>query len=228
MVEFLVRRERKLDVKADVAVTRLALLEKERSQLEDEEHKASLPVARQDRTKVVKLVVDKWFVDKGFGLGKVPTGEVVSIHASVVRGAEVLAIGTNAWVQVVRGDARAQGVSSIQSLETRRVETGERQGEGKQSGRASEASSSVDGRACGSVGGKSPRCAASSGLARRFGRRRNATHGSLSLVDSNPLPAAQGFSSYSGKFRGRQPWSDKRAQVVALGRRDAEFHCQSN
>ena len=38
VVEFLVRRERKLDVKADVAVTRLESVEKEHSQLEDEEH----------------------------------------------------------------------------------------------------------------------------------------------------------------------------------------------
>ena len=109
MVEFLVRRERKLDVKADVAVKRLARLEKEHSQQEDEECEASLPDALADRTKVVKLVVDKWFVDKGFGFGRVPTGEVVFIHASVVRGAEVLTIGTDAWVQVVHDDARAQG-----------------------------------------------------------------------------------------------------------------------
>ena len=109
MVEFLVRRERKLDVKADVAVRRLARLEKEHSQLEDEECEASLPDALADRTKVVKLVVDKWFVDKGFGFGRVPTGEVIFIHASVVRGAEVLMIGTDAWVQVVHDDARAQG-----------------------------------------------------------------------------------------------------------------------
>ena len=62
MVEFLVRWERKLDVKADVAVRRLERLEKEHSQLEDEEREASLPDALADRTKVVKLVVDKWFV----------------------------------------------------------------------------------------------------------------------------------------------------------------------
>ena len=110
MVEFLVRRERKLDVKADVAVRRLARLEKEHSQQEDEECEASLPDALADRTKVVKLVVDKWFVDKGFGFGRVPTGEVVFIHASVVRCAEVLTIGTDARVQVVHDDARAQGV----------------------------------------------------------------------------------------------------------------------
>ena len=109
IVEFLVRRERKLDVKADVAVRRLARLEKEHSQLEDEEREASLPDALADRTKVVKLVVDKWFIDKGFGFGSVPTGEVIFIHASVVRGAEVLTIGTDAWVQVVRDHARAQG-----------------------------------------------------------------------------------------------------------------------
>ena len=96
----------------------------------------------------MKLVVDKWFVEKGFGFGKVPTGEVIFIHASVVRGAEVLTIGTDAWVQVVRDDARAQGeASSMQSLGTRRVERGERQ-----SGRASEASSGVDGRVGSSVG----------------------------------------------------------------------------
>ena len=90
MVEFLVRRERKLDVKAEVAVRRLERLEREHSQLEDEEREASLQDALADRTKVVKLVVDKWFVDKGFGFGKAPTGEVVFIHATVVRGAESL------------------------------------------------------------------------------------------------------------------------------------------
>ena len=68
MVEFPVRREKKLDVKA---VRRLARLEKEHSQLEDEEREASLPDALADRTKVVKLVVDKWFVDKGSGSGEV-------------------------------------------------------------------------------------------------------------------------------------------------------------
>ena len=56
VVEFLVRRERKLDVKADVAVRRLERLEKEHSQLEDEEREASLPDALPDRTKVVMLV----------------------------------------------------------------------------------------------------------------------------------------------------------------------------
>ena len=102
MVEFLVRRERKLDVKADVAVRRLERLEREHSQLEDEEREASLQDALADRTKVVKLVVDKWFVDKGFGFGS-------RLHPRH-RGAEVLTIGTDAWVQVMHDDARAQGV----------------------------------------------------------------------------------------------------------------------
>ena len=109
MVEFLVRRERKLDAKADVAIRRLERLERENLQLEDDVLETSLPEALADRTKVVKLVVDKWFVDKGFGFGKVPSGEVVFIHASAVQGAEVLMIGTEAWVQVVSDDARAQG-----------------------------------------------------------------------------------------------------------------------
>ena len=125
MVEFLVRRERKLDVKTDVAIQRLERLEKEN---EDEALEASLPEALADNTKVVKLLVDKWFVDKGFGFGKIPSGEVVFIHASAVQGAEVLMIGTEAWVQVVSDDARAQGggVPSPQSLAEGRVGTRER------------------------------------------------------------------------------------------------------
>ena len=100
MVEFLVRRERKLDVKADVAIWRLERLERENLQLEDEVLESSLPEALADKNKVVKLFVDKWFVDKGFDFGKVPTGEVVFIHASAVQGAEVFMIGSEAWVQV--------------------------------------------------------------------------------------------------------------------------------
>ena len=58
----------------------------------------------------VKLVIDKWFFDKGFGFGKVSTGETVFIHASVVHGGKVLMVGTDAWVQVVNDEARAEGV----------------------------------------------------------------------------------------------------------------------
>ena len=95
-----------------MATRRLERLEKENLQLEDEALEASLPEALADKTKVVKLLVDKWFVDKGFGFGKTPSGEVVFIHASVVQGAEVLMIGTEAWVQVVSDDARTQGGGS--------------------------------------------------------------------------------------------------------------------
>ena len=108
-VEFLVQRERKLDVKTDVAARRLERLEKESSQLEGEEREASLEEALADHTKVVKLTVDKWFVDKGFGFGKALSGEVVFIHASAVQGAEVLVVGTDAWTQVVSDHARAEG-----------------------------------------------------------------------------------------------------------------------
>ena len=109
MIEFLVNPERKLDIKTDVAARRLERLERESSQFEDEEREASLEEALADHAKVVKLTVDKWFVDKGFGFGRAPTGEVVFIHASVVQGAEVLVVGTEAWTQVVRDHARAEG-----------------------------------------------------------------------------------------------------------------------
>ena len=101
--------------------------------------------ALADKTKVVKLVVDKWSVDRGFGFGKVPTSEIVFIHASTVVGAEVLTIGTDAWVQVVNDDARAQGeVSSQTSLGTRRVASREGQRESEQGGPANKASSGTD------------------------------------------------------------------------------------
>ena len=146
MVEFLVRRERKLDVKADVSIRRLERLDREKVQLEDEVLESNLPEALADKTKVVELLVDKWFVDKCFGFGKVPSGEVVFIHASAVQGAEVLMIGTEVWVQVVSDDG---GVPSSQSLGEDRVGGRERQGKGEQSGRACQTS----GRAHGRVGG---------------------------------------------------------------------------
>ena len=109
MVEFLVHRERKLDVKTDVAARRLERLERESSKLKDEEREASLEEALADHTKVVKLTVDMWFVDKGYGFGRAHSGEVVFIHASVVQGAEVLVVGTESWTQVVSDHARAEG-----------------------------------------------------------------------------------------------------------------------
>ena len=85
-------------------------MEKERDEESDAQCEATLEEALTNQSKVVKVTVDKWFVDKGFGFGTTPTGEIVFIHASAVQGAEVLKIGTDARVPVVSDDARAQGV----------------------------------------------------------------------------------------------------------------------
>ena len=52
----------------------------------------------------LNMVVDKWFVEKGFGSGKVKTGDTI---ASSVQGREVFMVGVDAWTQVVSDDARA-------------------------------------------------------------------------------------------------------------------------
>ena len=109
LVGVLVRRERHAEVKTEVAARRLDRMEREKDDADDAEREADLQEALTDQSKVVKLIVDKWFVDKGFGFGRTTTGEVVFIHASVVQGAEVLMVGTDAWAQVVNDDARAQG-----------------------------------------------------------------------------------------------------------------------
>ena len=217
MVEFLVRRERKLDAKADVAVRRLERLEKEHSQQEDEEHEASLPDALADRTKVVKLVVDKWFVDKGFGFGKVPTGEVVFIHASVVRGAEVLTIGTDAWVQVVHDDARAQGGYRACKAWGRAAWKEERDKEraakvAEQVRRAAALTAELAARSEKEV---SEVCSHPPGLHDEAAAVTPQPTCSPSLVTSKPLQTSQGFLSFSGKFRERQPRSDTRSQEKA-------------
>ena len=217
MVEFLVRRERKLDVKADVAVRRVFRLEKERSQLDDEEREASLLDALADRTKVVKLVVDKWFVNKGFGFGKVPTGEVIFIHASVVRGAGVLMIGADAWVQVVRDDARAQeGIELAKPGDTprgkRRETSRETSKVAEQVRRAAELTAELAAQSEKEV---SEVCSQPPGLHDELAAVAPQPTSSLFLVTSNPLPAGQGFSSFSRKFRGRQPRSDTGAQEAA-------------
>ena len=109
MFGVLVRRERCAETKAEIAARRLDRMEREKDEADDAEHEANLQEALANQSKAVKVLVDKWFVDKGYGFGKAPTGEIVFIHASTVQGAEVLTIGTDAWVQVVNDDARAQG-----------------------------------------------------------------------------------------------------------------------
>ena len=228
MVEFLVRRERKLDVKADVAVRRLARLEKEHSQQEDEECEASLPDALADRTKVVKLVVDKWFVDKGFGFGRVPTGEVIFIHASVVRGAEVLTIGTDAWVQVVHDDARAQGGYRACKAWGRAAWKEERDKEraSKVAEQVRRAAALTAELAAQSEKEVSEVCSHPPGLHDEPAKTSSVTSpvtispfplvasSSFAASDSS-LPAGTGFSNHTGGFRGVQPRTATRAQEVA-------------
>ena len=109
LVGVLVRRERCAETKAEIAARRLDRMEREQHEADDAEHEANLQETLANQPKAVRVVVDKWFVDKGYGFGKAPTGEIVFIHAGAVQGAEVLMIGTDAWVQVVSDDARAQG-----------------------------------------------------------------------------------------------------------------------
>ena len=118
LVGVLVRRESCADTKAVIAARKLDRIEREQHEAaDDDEHEANLQEALTNQTKAVKVLVDKWFVDKGYGFGKAPTGEVVFIHAGTVQGAEVLTIGTDAWVQVVNDDARVRGgVSSQENL----------------------------------------------------------------------------------------------------------------
>ena len=84
-------------------------MESEKDDVNDAEHEADLQEALANQTEAVRLVIDKWFVDRGFGFGRTTTGEIVFIHASVVQGAEVLMVGTDAWAQVVNDHARAEG-----------------------------------------------------------------------------------------------------------------------
>ena len=109
LIGVLVRKGRCAETRAEIAARRLDRLEREQDEQDDKEREAYLQEALGDKTEVVKHVIDMWFVDRGFGFGKVPAGETVFIHASVVHGREVLMVGTNAWVQVVNDEARAEG-----------------------------------------------------------------------------------------------------------------------
>ena len=81
LVGVLLRRERCAEVKTEVAARRQESMEPQ--------HEVDLQEALAKQTKAVRLVVDKWFVDRGFGFGRKTTGEIVFIHASVVQGADV-------------------------------------------------------------------------------------------------------------------------------------------
>ena len=124
----LVRKERCAETKAEIAARKLDRVEPERDQESEPECEATLEEALTNQSKVVKVIVDKWFVEKGFGFGKTPTGQSIFIHASAVQGAEVLKIGTDARVEVVNDEARAQGERGIELREPGRKTRGRPRG----------------------------------------------------------------------------------------------------
>ena len=187
-----------------------------------------------DKTKVVKLVVDKWFVDRGFGFGKVPTGEIVFIHASAVVGAEVLTIGTDAWVQVVNDDARVQGGYRARRAWGQDVWQAEKDREkaNKVAQQVRRAASLTAELAAQSEKKTAAVCDQPPGLDELAGHIEApnmgaggshpqampdpwATFKSPSASQAtviSPLPASQSFSIFSGKSRKGQPRSSTRAQ----------------
>ena len=72
LIGLLVRKEKCAETRAEIAARRLDRLEQEQDEQDDKESEANLQEALNDKTKVVKLVIDKWFVEKGFGFGRVP------------------------------------------------------------------------------------------------------------------------------------------------------------
>ena len=65
----LVRKEKCAETKAEIAARRLDRMEREQHEADDAEHEANFQEALQNQSKAVKVLVDKWFVDKGFGFG---------------------------------------------------------------------------------------------------------------------------------------------------------------
>ena len=96
-----VRREKKFDFKTDVAGRLLERLERESSYLED----GALGWRRLSRMRPMSCCR---LSTRVLGSGKVLTGQVVFIHASVVEGAEVLMVGIDAWPQVVSDHDRSR------------------------------------------------------------------------------------------------------------------------
>ena len=47
-------------------------MEREQTEADDAEHEANLQEALANQSKAVKVLVDKWLVDKGYGFGKAP------------------------------------------------------------------------------------------------------------------------------------------------------------
>ena len=108
MVEFLLRREMKLDVKTDVSVRRLERLEKENDEEEDEEREASLTDALSDKTKVAKAGRRQVVRRQRLWLRQCPVLRG-GLHPRKRCGRCEGLIGTDAWLQVVNDDARVPG-----------------------------------------------------------------------------------------------------------------------
>ena len=160
-------------MKADVAVRRLERLEKE---LPAGGRRARSQPTRLPRTgpKSRSSSSTSGSPTRSLGFCNVPTGEIVFTHASAVRGAEVLTIGTDAWVRVVHDGARAQGRrKGIEHAKpgTHRV----RQGEASRVAQQVRRAAALTAELAAQWRRKSPKCA-----------------GSLSVVNSSSLPTGQG------------------------------------
>ena len=211
-------------------------MEREQDEQDDHDREASMTEALTDKTKVVKLVVDKWFVDRGFGFGKVPTGEIVFIHASAVVGAEVLTIGTDAWVQVVNDDARAHGGYRARRAWGQDVWQAEKDREkaNKVAQQVRRAAALTAELAAQSEKKTAAVCDQSPGLDELAGHIEapnmgaGGSHPQATMMPDpwatfkspsasqatviSPLPASQSFSNFSGKSRKGRPRSSTRAQ----------------
>ena len=53
-------------------------MERQQHEADDAEHEANFQEALTNQSKAVKVLVDKWFVDKGYGFGKGPRKRVHS------------------------------------------------------------------------------------------------------------------------------------------------------
>ena len=84
-------------------------MERERDEEEQAEHEGSLEEALTNRTKVVRVAIDKWFVGRGLSLALAKSRQAKSSSSTGFLGAEVLMVGTDAWVQVLNDDVRAHG-----------------------------------------------------------------------------------------------------------------------
>ena len=82
-VGVLVRRERCVETKAEIAARRLDRKRKKDEEAEAE-CEANLEEALQNQSKAVKVIFDTGFVDTGVGFGRAPTVEIVFIHASAM------------------------------------------------------------------------------------------------------------------------------------------------